>query len=663
MGIADIYKRLNPQTSEYLVYIVKDLNEQQKDLLSLELNDLTDKELYAAISILTRLSSKQIGSIIHKHDTAGPLLIMGDSVSNKRMILAHRIAYLIVVRAIKPEEILGLTFTNSAAGTIIDMVSGLLPDKVLIDMNIGTFHSTCLKILNEETFGNMNLQKLGYKKTPIYRIVVAHERILLIKRSIKEAGSDEKDTSISKVMEEIASAKINLLNPEEYKKKAKDKFQNSVVKIYEIYQNKLFKSNTGDPEDLVFLTVQLFNKSFEVKSFYSELYKYTFIDDYHYANPAQFQLIKLLIEKNQNITFSAAQERVLYGLAPTWDNRALTFDKEYKNATTIHFEREPIDLEKILVERRIIDEETIKAEGITFAENADFRDYLTGKQIIRLIADDEFDQVTFITNKIILAISESKKKYSEVMVVVRTNKQIEVLKNGLSSMNIPFKIVGDKLLERPEILDILSFLRLIYFGDLHNINKDAVTKDNISTADKDFFRLLRIPSIDLNYSSRVLMEKLKKDYPDRSLYEILKSGGDDLANFEKRLPIEDKEKLGFILDLLTEVITSREEFGVGTLIEILINESGYLEFLKNIGTKESLMKIKNIEIFDAYAYEFEENLKKKATISDSLVAFIRDIEYNISQIKAQENAIKDAVTISTLHAAESEDKPVEFFLL
>ena len=213
------------------------------------------------------------------------------------------------------------------------------------------------------------------------------------------------------------------------------------------------------------------------------------------------------------------------------------------------------------------------------------------------------------------------------------------------------------------ILDILSFLRLIYFGDLYNRNKDAVTKDNISTADKDFFRLLRIPSIDLNYSSRVLMEKLKKDYPDRSLYEILKSGGDDLANFEKRLPIEDKEKLGFILDLLTEVISSREEFGVGTLIEILINESGYLGFLKNIGTKESLMKIKNVEIFDAYAYEFEENLKKKATTSDSLVAFIRDIEYNITQIKAQENAIKDAVTISTLHAAESEDKPVEFFLL
>ena len=135
MGIADIYKRLNPLTSEYLVYIVKDLNEQQKDLLSLELNDLTDKELYAAISILTRLNSKQIGSIIHKHDTAGQLLIFGDSVSNKRMILAHRIAYLIVVRGIKPEEILGLTFTNSAAGTIIDMVSGLLPDKVLIDMN------------------------------------------------------------------------------------------------------------------------------------------------------------------------------------------------------------------------------------------------------------------------------------------------------------------------------------------------------------------------------------------------------------------------------------------------------------------------------------------------------------------------------------------------
>ncbi|HDS09561.1 MAG TPA: hypothetical protein ENN73_04975, partial [Firmicutes bacterium] len=223
MGIADIYKRLNPQTSEYLVYIVKDLNEQQKDLLASELNELTDKELYSAISILTRLSSKQISSIIHKHELGGPLLIMGDSVANKRMILAHRIAYLIVVRGIKPEEILGITFTNQAAGYIIDMVSSLLPDKVLIDMNIGTFHSTAMRILNEESFGNVNLQKLGYKKTPFYRVIIAHERILLLKRSIKEAGFDEKETPLTTAMEEISKAKINLLPPEEYEKKATEK--------------------------------------------------------------------------------------------------------------------------------------------------------------------------------------------------------------------------------------------------------------------------------------------------------------------------------------------------------------------------------------------------------------------------------------------------------
>lgn len=663
MGIADIYKRLNPQTSEYLVYIVKDLNEQQKDLLASELNELTDKELYSAISILTRLNSKQIGSIIHKPEISGPLLIMGDSVSNKRMILAHRIAYLIVVRGVKPEEILGLTFTNQAAGYIQDMVSSLLPDKVLIDMNIATFHSTCLRILNEETFGNSNLQKLGYKKSPAYRVVVAHERILLLKRSIKKADLNEKDVPIGKVMEEISNAKVNLLNPEEYKKNAKDDFQKNVAKVYEIYQEKLFKTNTGDPEDLIKLTVQLFNTSFEVKSYYSDLYQYVFVDDFHYANPAQYKLIKQLTEENKNITFTGAQERVLYGLQPTWENMALKFDEDYKNSTTIQFEREPIDLEKLLVERRIVDEETVAEEGIQFAENADFRDFLTGKQVIRLIADEEFDQVTYITNKVIKQISENNRKYSDCIIVVRTNKQIEVLKDGLSSMNIPFKIVGDKLLERPEILDILSFLRLVYFGDLYNRNKDAITKDNITAADKDLYRLLKIPSIDLNYSSMVLLEKLKKELPDKSLYEILKEPGDVVQEFEKRLPIEDKEKLGFILDLLIEIVGSRDEFGVGTLIEILTNESGYLEFLKNIGTKESLMKIKNIEIFDAYAYEFEENLKKKATTSDSLVAFIRDIEYNINQIKAQENAIKEAVTITTLHAAPGQENPVEFFLL
>ncbi|MDD3627788.1 MAG: ATP-dependent helicase, partial [bacterium] len=571
-------------------------------------------------------------------------------------------AYLIVVRGIKPEEILGLTFTNQAAGYILDMVSNLLPDKVLIDMNIGTFHSTAMRILNEETFGNVNLQKLGYKKTPLYRVVVAHERILLLKRAIKEAGFDEKETPFSTVMDEISKAKINLLSPEDYEKKVTEKLHKNIAKIYKIYQEKLFKSNTGDPEDLVYLTVQLFNKSFEVKSYYTDLYKYIFIDDYHYANPAQYHMIKFLAEKTQNVTFTGAQERILYGIAPSWDNMALKFNEDYKNSTLLQFERERIDLERILVERRIVDEETIKEEGITFAENAEFRDFLTGKQVIRLIADDEFDQVTYITNKIIQAISEDKRKYAECMVVVRTNKQIEALKNGLSSMNIPYKVVGDKLLERPEILDILSFLRLVYFGDILKRNKDALTKDNISTADKDFLRLLKIPSVDLNYSSRVQVEKLKKEFPTQCLLETLQNEK-GMESFEKRLPLEDKEKLGFILDLLIEIISSREEFGVGTLIEILMNESGYLEFLKNIGTKESLMKIKNIEIFDAYAYEFEENLKKKATTSDSLVAFIRDIEYNITQIKAQENAIKDAVTISTLHSSEGEEKPVEFFLL
>jgi DNA helicase-2/ATP-dependent DNA helicase PcrA len=660
MAILDIYKRLRKDITDIFVYAIKDLADKEKDELAKELDTLSNVELNTAVSILSKLTTKQVNAIIYNHKTSGPLLILGDAVSNKRMILSHMIAYNVVVRGLKTDDFFCVTFSNEAAGFIEDSVSNILPEKVFINLPIGTFQKIALKILNDETFGNVNIEKIGYKRSPQFRTIIGREQFLLLKRCYKENKIEFNKLPVETLINEIRAAKHDLISADDFMNKAKDENTKIIGKIYKSYQDKLIAANVGDINDPVPLVIKLFKTSIEVKKFYQEKINFLFVDEYHYANFAQHTLIKELISPKQYITFTGAKLRTTYAWAPHCENYVNKFKDDFKNGNILEYEREPIDLEKLIAEKRKISDETLEKEGIQFDEAAELKDFIEGKQIIRIEADDEYDQANFIVNKVIEYKAQGK-NYSDMVVFFRHNKQIAAIEKSFTELNLPHKIIGDKLLERPEIVDTISLLKTIFFAD-RVAKKSKITQSIRDEADRDFLRALKIPSINISYNTQVLLEKIKKENPELNIYEILLAEGKEFGRYERRFMLEDREKIGFLLNLIKEIIGAKEEFGVGTLTEILINETGYLEYLKNLGTKSSIMRIKNLEMFDTYAYEFDETMKKSVTM-DILNAFIVDIDNKRKQFQIQQDAIPDSILVATIHSVEEASDKILFFMI
>ncbi len=235
MEITQIHKKLNPDIAERFIQATRELSDKQKEVLAGELEDLSTAELNSICDIFSGLTLQQLLAVMHSHSQAGPLLFFSDSAIVRETTLAYKLAFNIIIRGLKIEEILGLTFTSEASGYITDLVAGLLPEKIIIDLPIQTFNAFSIKILKEETFGSLNLEKIGYKKSPTFRVIIGREQILLLKRTIEENNLSEKEFPIDIVIKELGNIKTKLQSPDDYLKNAKTDYQKKIAKISKVF--------------------------------------------------------------------------------------------------------------------------------------------------------------------------------------------------------------------------------------------------------------------------------------------------------------------------------------------------------------------------------------------------------------------------------------------
>jgi len=236
--------------------------------------------------------------------------------------------------------------------------------------------------------------------------------------------------------------------------------QKKIASIYKIYQKKLLKNNTCDINDLIRLILELFEKSPEVLNYYKNKYKMFIVDDYHYTSFAQYKLIQVLTKDVKNITFTSGYTVNVYGWISSGENYANKFKEDYPNGVTMEYERNPVDVEDIL-KREMFFEKGEMPEEIQPAETADFNDYIDGKMLIRLEKEDEINEINLVVNNIIRKYQEGV-PYNKIAVVVRSNRQLELIKKVFPGANIPYFIVGDKLLFRDEINHVMAMIYAIY---------------------------------------------------------------------------------------------------------------------------------------------------------------------------------------------------------
>ena len=275
---------------------------------------------------LEELNDKQKEAVLYND---GPLLIIAGAGAGKTKTLTTKITYLIEEKNVSPYNILAITFTNKAAKEMKDRIYMQIGD-LSKKLQVSTFHSFGLKLLRE------NYSILGYDKN--FVIMDSDDSQTVVKKIIKDMGYDPKIYNPKAIRNKISSCKNEMTSPSAYEKYAVSDYEKVVCEVYKKYNEKLYKNNSVDFDDLLLLPIKLFKEYPEVLSRYQELYKYILIDEYQDTNEAQYILTKLLSEKNRLITCVGDDSQSIYSFRGANYKNILNFEKDYKDAKTILLE-------------------------------------------------------------------------------------------------------------------------------------------------------------------------------------------------------------------------------------------------------------------------------------------------------------------------------------
>ena len=573
--------------------------------------------------LLTGMNEQQAEAV---QTTEGPLLIMAGAGSGKTRVLTHRIAYLIDEKMINPWNILAITFTNKAAREMRERAVALNP--ATSETLIATFHSMCVRILRREA------DHIGYNRN--FTIVDPGEQRTLMKRILKNLNLDPKKWNERAILGTISNAKNDLLDEIAYEHQAGDMYTQIVAKCYKAYQEELRRSEAMDFDDLIMMTLRLFDKNPDVLAYYQQRYQYIHVDEYQDTNHAQYQLVKLLASRFKNICVVGDADQSIYGWRGADMQNILDFEKDYPEAKVVLLEENYRSTKKILqAANEVIKNNRNRRPKKLWTQNDE------GEQIVYYRANDERDEAVFVASTIDNIVREKVKNFKDFAVLYRTNAQSRTIEEALLKSNIPYTMVGGtKFYSRKEIRDVISYLNLI-----------ANTSDNIS-----FERVVNEPKRGVGPGT---LEKLRNFAYEQNMSLLYASANIMLS------PIKGKAAQG-VYDFANMILNLRDQLdglSITDTVEAILDKSGYLDALSMQQTLESQSRIENIEEFMSVTKNFDETNTdgtEDETGIDRLGRFLNDLALIADTDDGEAEAAE--VTLMTLHAAKGLEFPVVFLI-
>ncbi|HET9946640.1 MAG TPA: UvrD-helicase domain-containing protein [Patescibacteria group bacterium] len=392
-------------------------------------------------NLLKNLNPEQQKAVLA---TDGPMIILAGAGSGKTRVLTHKVCYLISEKHIDPDNILMVTFTNKAATEMKERMAHMLstPTKPLIT----TFHALCARILRIE--GHI----LGLSHT--FAIYDSSDQQDALKEAMKQLGLSPKEYKVGAIHAMISQAKNELISAEEYMGFAKGPFQIAAANVYKIYEKTLRENNAVDFDDLILLTVKLFDTTPQVLQKYQNKFHYICIDEYQDTNKAQYKLTRLLGGKWQNICVVGDFSQSIYSWRGADFKNLSKFQKDFPSVKTFTLSQNYRSTQKILdAASQVIANNTSHPVLSLWTENPN------GENITLFEARNEEQEASFIANYIQ---DYDHHKLSDIAVLYRTNAQSRVIEEVLLHFGIPYTLVGGtRFYERKEIKDVLSYLRLL----------------------------------------------------------------------------------------------------------------------------------------------------------------------------------------------------------
>ena len=573
-------------------------------------------------ALLNGMNDRQADAV---QTTEGPLLIMAGAGSGKTRVLTHRIAYLIDEKMVNPWNILAITFTNKAAREMKERAYDLNP--ATQDCLIATFHSMCVRILRRDA------DHIGYNRN--FTIVDPGEQRTLMKRILKQLNLDPKKWNERTILGTISNAKNDLIDDVAYAAQAGDMYAQIVAQCYTAYQKELRQSESVDFDDLIMLTLRLFDQNPDVLTYYQQKFQYIHVDEYQDTNHAQYQLVKLLASRFKNICVVGDADQSIYGWRGADMQNILDFEKDYPNAKVVLLEENYRSTKTILqAANDVIKNNQNRRPKNLWTQNAD------GEQIIYYRANDEQDEAVFVAKTIDELGRTQNLPHKDFAVLYRTNAQSRTIEEALLKSNIPYTMVGGtKFYSRKEIRDIIAYLNLIA-----NLN------DNIS-----FERIINEPKRGIGPGT---VEKIRDFANMQDMSMLDASANIMLSGIKGKAAQSIWDFANMILDLREKL----DQLTITELVEAVLEKTGYIDILNAQATLESKARVENIEEFLSVTKNFDDNpdSQEEETGLDKLSRFLNDLALIADTDSGSQETSE--VTLMTLHAAKGLEFPVVFII-
>ena len=564
------------------------------------------------MSLLDALNEPQRQAVMA---TDGPLLILAGAGSGKTRVLTHRTAYLIEECGVNPYNIMAITFTNKAAGEMrerIDQMVGYGSESIWVC----TFHSTCVRILRRY------IDRLGFGTN--FTIYDSDDQKTLMKDICKRLEIDTKMYKEKMFLSAISSAKDELIDPIEFETRAAgDYVKRKQAQVYREYQQALKQNNALDFDDLIMKTVELFKLDKEVLASYQDRFRYIMVDEYQDTNTAQFELIRLLALKYQNLCVVGDDDQSIYKFRGANIYNILNFEHHFPDATVIKLEQNYRSTQNILdAANAVIANNQGRKEKRLWTDNG-AGDKITFEQL-----DTAAEEADFVAMDIARRVRKGEYQYKDCAILYRTNAQSRLFEERFITANIPYKIFGGvNFYARKEVKDLLAYLKTIDNG-----------QDDLAVR-----RIINIPKRGIGAAS-INKVALYAQEQEISFYDAL-----CVAEQVPGLGKAAAKIRPFVL-FIQSMKAKAKLLSVADLLQEVIETTGYVRELEAEGTDEAEARIENIDELISKAVDYAEG-EEAPTLNGFLenVALVADID------SFDENS--DYVVLMTLHSAKGLEFP------
>ena len=598
-------------------------------------------------SLLDGLNPQQRAAVTH---AGGPLLIVAGAGSGKTRVLTHRIAYLLAERGVAPGEILAITFTNKAAGEMAARVATLVGDRRARAMWVMTFHSACVRILRREA------ARFGYPST--FSIYDSADSQRLMAMVCRELELDARQYPPKSMAAQVSNLKNELVDYESFAAGARGAREKALAEAYAEYQRRLVAAGAMDFDDLIMVTVNLFQAFPAVSEAYRRRFRHVLVDEYQDTNHAQYALVRELVSGGGSLFSPPARteaadspgapgsaealapselcvvgdaDQSIYAFRGATIRNIVEFEQDYPDATVILLEQNYRSTQNILAAANaVVSRNQGRKPKNLWSEAGD------GPPITGYVADNEHDEAAFVAEEVDRLNDEGLATPGQVAVFYRTNAQSRVFEEVFIRVGLPYRVVGGvRFYERREVRDLLAYLRLI-----------ANPADEVSLR-----RVLNVPKRGIGDRA----EEYVAGYAAReriSFAQALGTPGD--------VPALAARSAAAIAAFNAMVGGLRDQAASGgpvaELVEAILDSTGLQASLENSEDLQDATRVENLQEMVSVAREFD-GTSPDGTLADFLerVALVADAD----QIPdgAEHGGL---VTLMTLHTAKGLEFPVVF---